>query len=68
MEDLIKALQILSKYDNSEYPTNCDHDVMYFNTVDPADVTTEDINALDDLGVIADLEEGWFYSFKFGSN
>ena len=68
MEDLIRALQILSKYDKSSYPTHCDHDVIYFNTVDPEDVTKEDIKALKDLGIVADREEGWFYSFRFGSN
>lgn len=29
MEDLIKALQIMLKYENPKYPTICDFDILY---------------------------------------
>lgn len=29
MEDLIKALLIFLKYGNKQYPTSCEHDILY---------------------------------------
>ena len=65
MEDLIKALNIFLKYGNSEYPTNCEHDILYVN-IDPEIVAPEDILELARLGFF-DNEDG-FMSFKYGSN
>jgi DNA-binding protein YbaB len=67
MEDLIKALQILLKYGNPEWPTNCSHDVLYVD-INPDKVSKEDIETLDKLGFFIDEESGeGFMSFKFGS-
>lgn len=73
MKDLIEALTILSKYVEddsyqSNYPTNCSHDVMWFN-VDPALVSDEDKKRLEELDLnVGDGDfEGGFYSYKFGS-
>lgn len=66
MDDLIKALTILKKYGNPEYPFNCDHDILYV-VIDPNIVSVEDREELDKLGFIANDEEGNFYSFKYGS-
>lgn len=66
MEDLIKALQIFSKYDNSKYPTACEHDIMYV-CVEPDKVSDEDIASLKVLGFSADYDIGSFKSFRFGS-
>ena len=49
MDDLIAALQIFRKYGNPPYPTHCEHDVMLV-TINPADVSEEDIAKLDELG------------------
>lgn len=65
MKDLIEALLIFSKYNDSEYPTYCEHDVLYIVDINPNDVKHEDLVKLDELGFIAE-EEG-FLSFKFGS-
>ena len=67
MEDLIKALQILSKYTETKYPTNCSHDLLFVN-VDPKLVSKEDMETLDTLGffVSEENDEG-FSSFIFGS-
>ena len=66
MEDLIKALQILSKYTETKYPTNCSHDVLFVN-VDPELVSKEDIETLDALGFFVSEEDEGFSSFRFGS-
>ena len=67
MEDLIKALQILLKYDNPKHPTVCEHDTLYI-LVDPSMVSEEDITKLDKLGVHVDHEYGnSFLSYKYGS-
>lgn len=66
MEDLIKALQILSKYTNDKHPTNCSHDLFFVN-VDPELVSEDDIKTLDDLGFFVSEEFEGFCSFRFGS-
>ena len=66
MEQLRKALEIFAKYTSDEYPTSCEHNQLYV-LVDPANVSKEDIAALNELGFIADEDEGNFYSFKYGS-
>ncbi len=70
METLIKALQIFLRYGNPEWPTCCEHDVLYVD-IDPSIVSLEDIEELDKLGfMVGDDHEQWdggFYSYKFGS-
>jgi hypothetical protein len=69
MDDLIKALQILRKYGNPEYPTHCEHDILMVVDINPDDVSKEDKRALKKLGFIFGKQfgEDVFYSFKFGS-
>lgn len=66
MEDLIKALQIFLKYGNKNYPTFCEHDILYVD-VDPSVVSDEDKETLDELGFFVDDENDCFASFKYGS-
>jgi hypothetical protein len=66
MDDLIKALTILRKYGNPNYPTHCEHDVMYFN-IDYHLVSDEDKQELEILGISHDEENAKFKSYKFGS-
>lgn len=66
MEDLIKALQIFSKYTKADYPTDCSHDVLFVD-VNPDEVEDEDIKTLDLLGFFIDEELEGFKSFRFGS-
>lgn len=66
MEDLIKALQIFLKYGNKNYPTFCEHDILYVD-VDPSVVSDEDKKVLDELGFFVDDELDCFASFKYGS-
>ncbi len=68
MNDLIKALTILSKYIDSEerWPTYCEHELFRVNA-DPADVSEEDIKALEELDFFPDEENESFISFRFGS-
>lgn len=66
MKDLIEALTVFAKYTDDRRPTCCEHDHLYV-LVDPEKVTHEDKQRLEDLGFIADENEGHFYSFRFGS-
>lgn len=66
MEGLIKALNIFIKYDKSEYPTSCEHDVLYV-FVKPEKVNSQDIIALEKLGFNADEDLECFYSYRYGS-
>lgn len=68
MEDLIKALTILSKYidASNRWPTYCAHDE--FNvSVSPQEVSQQDIEALDSLGFFPNEEYDCFTSYRFGS-
>lgn len=65
MEDLIKAFQIFLKYGNPDYPTHCEHDVMYV-MIDPELVSKEDKKELKKLGFFKNDTDG-FSSYKYGS-
>lgn len=69
MKDLLEAITIMMKYSNDEYPTNCDHDILRFNSIDSTKVSKEDLKRLEELGFEDDRDDiGGFYSFKYGSN
>jgi len=67
MDDLIKALQIFRKYNDTKYPTGCacEHGVMYIN-VEFDKVSKEDIEALEALSFIKSKYD-IFESYRFGS-
>lgn len=68
MQDLIKALQILLKYNpNNPFPTHCEHDILYVCGVDPSEVSQVDIDILDNLGFFIDEENDCFASYRYGS-
>jgi hypothetical protein len=53
MNDLIEALNILSKYLNDygkKFPIACEHDILYVCGIKMDEVTVEDIHRLYDLG------------------
>lgn len=66
MKDLIEALTIFAKYTVAEYPTCCDHDVLYV-LVDPTVVSSEDQARLEELGFVAHERDKNFQSNRFGS-
>jgi len=66
MDDLIEALQIFRKYGNPEFPTHCEHDVMYLN-IDYNLVSDDDKKKLDELGFFEDEDNDKFMSYQFGS-
>jgi len=66
MKDLIEALQILLKYDDPDFPTGCEHDILRVY-VDPVKVSHADVKKLKELGFNIDLNFSCFYSYKFGS-
>lgn len=67
MDDLIKALTILRKYGNPNYPTACAHDELIICGINPLAVSAEDIETLDQLGFFIDTDDECFKSFRFGS-
>ena len=50
MSDLIKALQILLKYGNPDYPIHCEQDVMIVWGINPSSVSEADLAELYQLG------------------
>lgn len=67
MKELIKALQILSKYVegyNQDYPTHCEHDELQV-IVNPKKVSGDDKVELAKLGFFP-LDD-YFVSYKYGS-
>lgn len=66
MDDLIKALQILRKYGNPQWPTHCEHDVMYVD-IRYSEVSEEDRKELDRLGFFEDDDNDGFKSYRYGS-
>jgi hypothetical protein len=67
LENLIKALSILLKYENPSWPCFCEHDQFYVG-VNPELVSKEDIEELDKLGFFVDEEfNECFISFAYGS-
>lgn len=66
MDDLIKALQILRKYGNPQWPTHCEHDTLYVN-IRYSEVSDEDRETLEGLGFHEDDDNDGFKSYKFGS-
>jgi nicotinamidase-related amidase len=66
MKDLIEALQIFLKYQDSQWPTHCSHDKLTV-CVDPEVVSDEDKTKLESLGFVADNSEDCFVSYRFGN-
>lgn len=68
LDALIEALQIFRKYcGNVEFPTSCEHDILFFNKIRPDEVTEEDRERLSKLG-FEPYEDFAFISYAFGSN
>lgn len=65
MNDLIEALQIFSKYMDTQWPTTCEHDFLYV-CVDAELISPEDEARLEVLGFHPD-ENGGYCSSRFGS-
>lgn len=67
MKDLIEALTIFLKYKDEQWPTHCEHDVLYIIGVTHDEVSVEDRARLEQLGFHwAENDESW-QSFRFGS-
>jgi len=67
MENLIKALQIFLKYGNVDFPTHCEHDVIYVHGYNIDDFSQEDISKLGDLGFLYNEDDEHFFSYRYGS-
>ena len=66
MKKLIEALQIFAKYQDNEWPTHCEHDILYVVGITDEEVSEEDKTRLDELGFSYCDEDGWISS-KYGS-
>jgi len=68
MKKLIEALTIFAKYQDLEWPTHCEHDVLHVVGITKDEVSEEDQKRLDALGFIWSAEDdGSWISFHFGS-
>jgi hypothetical protein len=68
MEDLIKALQIMLKYGNPQFPTHCEHDVLIISShINWNNITPEDKAKLQELGFDYSSEYDCITSFTYGS-
>lgn len=68
MNKLIEALQILGKYqEETEWPTHCEHDVLYVMGVKENAPSEEDRARLKALGFIWMSGDDCWGSFRFGS-
>lgn len=66
MKELYEAFKIFAKYSTDNFPTSCEHDIMYVH-VKPTAVSDEDVAELERLGFDANEDLGNFQSTKFGS-
>lgn len=67
MDKLIEALTIFKKYANNDYPTHCEHDVLYVVGIEKDDVSKEDTKKLNELGFAWDSDVDCWGSFLYGS-
>ena len=67
MKKLIEALQIFAKYQDNEWPTHCEHDVLYIIGITEEEVSDEDKEKLDELGFHFSESKDCWLSFKYGS-
>lgn len=65
MNDLIRALIIMSNYAKPRHPTHCENNVLTVN-INPSLVSEEDRQTLKELGFHADYIDDDFKSFRFG--
>ena len=65
-DKLIAAFTIFKKYSDTNWPTHCEHDILYV-IVNPEDVSEDDKAKLSDLGFQPDEDGEHFSSFAFGS-
>ncbi len=66
MKDLIEALHIFLKYGDIDYPTHCEHDILWV-CIDASKVSPDDRLTLDGLGFFVDESDNCFKSYKYGS-
>ena len=67
MKNLIEALNIFLKYANEDYPTHCEHDVLWIVGVTEDQVTEEDKVRLIELGFFYSYNDNSWQSYKYGS-
>jgi hypothetical protein len=67
MDKLIEALNIFLKYQNHQFPTHCEHDILLVVGISRDSISKEDCQKLDELGFFwSDEYESWA-SYRFGS-
>jgi hypothetical protein len=68
MKKLIEALQIFLKYNNKEWPTHCEHDILMVVGITEEEVSQEDKDKLEVLGFTWCQEYDCWASFLYGSS
>lgn len=68
MKELLEALNIFAKYmEDVDFPTHCEHDILYIMLTDEFAPTPEETTRLEKLGFFFASEVGCWASYKFGS-
>ena len=67
IDGLIEALRILQKYWDGNFPTKCEHDMLFFNGVGEDKVSEKDKKRLKELGFVP-YDNFAFVSYSFGNN
>lgn len=73
LSSLIEALTIICKYNNPNFPTRCEHDVLFVQGPAPTEMEPKDAERLVELGFVYPKEdsgyeyEGGWITFRFGS-
>lgn len=67
MEDLITALQIFVKYQNQQWPTHCEHDILMIMGIEEDELSEQDKKEVESLGFHWNGEYDCWASYRFGS-
>lgn len=67
MKNLIAALNIFLKYKDSDFPTHCEHDVLWICGYKGIEFSEEDRIELKKLGFFEDEGDDCWKSYRYGS-
>ncbi len=67
MDRLIQALNIFLKYNNTKWPTHCEHDVLMIAGISKDEISDEDAEKLSKLDFSWSDEYDSWVSYHFGS-
>lgn len=67
IDKLIEALQIFGKYNKTNYPTSCEHDILMIMDIEENTMASTDKEKVCELGFHWNDEYSCWASYEFGS-